>query len=109
MNPPKVTDLDYINFLVASPLVFSCTKATRVQSARSNHRAQLKSNRQVDPARTENCALRAVAIAAARTVVHLTGYGVIKVFRIVVTDSDTEHWATDDLTMEVRAQAELVN
>ena len=31
MNEPKLTDLDYINFLVASPKVFSCTEAARVQ------------------------------------------------------------------------------
>ena len=31
MNEPKLTDLDYINFLVASPNVFSCTEAARVQ------------------------------------------------------------------------------
>ena len=31
MSQAKVTDLDYINFLVASPLVFSCTEAARVQ------------------------------------------------------------------------------
>ena len=31
MNEPKVSDLDYINFLVASPTVFSCTEAARVQ------------------------------------------------------------------------------
>jgi hypothetical protein len=31
MNEAKVTDLEYINFLVASPVVFSCTEAARVQ------------------------------------------------------------------------------
>src|SRR5918911_5778180 len=31
MNAPKVTDLDYINFLVAAPGVVSCTEAARVQ------------------------------------------------------------------------------
>ena len=31
MNQAKVTDLDYINFLVAAPCVFSCTEAARVQ------------------------------------------------------------------------------
>lgn len=31
MNEPKVTDLDYINFLVAAPRVVSCTEAARVQ------------------------------------------------------------------------------
>ena len=34
MNAPKVTDLDYINFLVASPLVFTCAEAARVQPDR---------------------------------------------------------------------------
>ncbi len=31
MNAPKITDLDYINFLVAAPKVVSCTEAARVQ------------------------------------------------------------------------------
>jgi hypothetical protein len=31
MNAPKVTDLDYINFLVAVPRAVSCTEAARVQ------------------------------------------------------------------------------
>lgn len=31
MNSPKVTDLDYINFLVAAPRVVSCAEAARVQ------------------------------------------------------------------------------
>lgn len=31
MNEPKVTDLDYINFLIAAPRVVSCTEAGRVQ------------------------------------------------------------------------------
>ena len=33
MNEPKVTDLDYINFLVAAPIIFTCTEAARVQPA----------------------------------------------------------------------------
>ena len=31
MNAPKVTDLDYINFLIAAPKVVSCSEAARVQ------------------------------------------------------------------------------
>ena len=31
MNAPKVTDLDYINFLIAAPKVVSYTEAARVQ------------------------------------------------------------------------------
>ena len=30
MNEPKVTDLDYINFLLAAPRVVSCTEGARV-------------------------------------------------------------------------------
>ena len=30
--------------------------------------------------------------------VHLKGYGMIKVFKIVRTDADIEYWATSDLT-----------
>jgi hypothetical protein len=31
MNEPKVTDLDYINFLLAAPRVVSCAEGARVQ------------------------------------------------------------------------------
>jgi putative transposase len=44
--------------------------------------------------------VRDVAIAAQGTIVHLKGYGMVKVFRIVTVDGDTEHWATSNLTME---------
>ena len=54
MNQPKVTDLDYINFLVASPLVFTCTEAARVQPdapGRAAHDAltRLLHRREPDP------------------------------------------------------------
>jgi putative transposase len=39
------------------------------------------------------------AIAASGTVVHLEGYGMIRVFRIVTRDGETEHWATNDEEM----------
>jgi hypothetical protein len=32
MNPPKVTDEDYINFIIATPLDVTATEAERVQS-----------------------------------------------------------------------------
>ena len=37
---------------------------------------------------------------AGGTVVHLEGYGLIRVFRIDSRDGDTEHWATDIQTMD---------
>jgi putative transposase len=60
---------------------------------------QLKANRQVDPDRTGNRAVSDQPIAPHGSIVHLKGYGLIKVFRIVTPDGDTEHWATNDLDM----------
>ena len=61
---------------------------------------RLKSNRLVNLDRQGSQAVAATAIAATGTVVHLQGYGLIRVFRIVSRDGDTEHWATDDLAMD---------
>lgn len=36
INPPKCTELDYINFLVASLRVFSCTEASKCSFIDSN-------------------------------------------------------------------------
>jgi hypothetical protein len=36
MNPPKSDEYDYINFLIATPKVFSCTEAERVQPDAEN-------------------------------------------------------------------------
>jgi DDE superfamily endonuclease len=60
---------------------------------------RLTSNRLVNPDRTGNRALMDCEIAEDGTVVHLKGYGMITVFRIVTPDGATEYWATDILTM----------
>lgn len=60
---------------------------------------RLKSNRHVNPDGTGNRALREVPITPDGTVVHLKGYGMVLVFRIVTPDGDTEYWATNALTM----------
>jgi putative transposase len=36
MNPPKVNEFDYINFLIAAQKVYSCTEAERVQPKSTN-------------------------------------------------------------------------
>ena len=41
-----------------------------------------------------------VPISASGTVVHLRGYGMVKVFRIDAPDGDTEYWATNDQAMD---------
>jgi hypothetical protein len=65
-----------------------------------NWLTRLKSNRRVNPDRTGLRAVSACAIAATGTVVHLEGYGFIKVFRIVAKDGTTEHWATNNVQMD---------
>jgi putative transposase len=61
---------------------------------------RLKANRRVNPDRTGLRALSACGIATTGTVVHLEGYGLIKVFRIEAKDGTTEYWATNNLQMD---------
>jgi hypothetical protein len=61
---------------------------------------RLKSNRLVNPDRQGLRPVGQVPIAASGTVVHLQGYGLVKVFRIVAPDGDTQHWASNDLGMD---------
>jgi putative transposase len=61
---------------------------------------RLKKNRRVNRDRQGLKAIEATTIEAGGTVVHLEGYGLIRVFRIVSRDGDTEYWATDDLAMD---------
>lgn len=71
-----------------------------IRGLRRRWLTRLKSNRRVSLDRRGNQAVGATAIEAGGTVVHLEGYGLIRVFRVVSRDGDTEHWATDDLTMD---------
>jgi putative transposase len=61
---------------------------------------QVRSNRRVNPDRTGNRAISECVIAATGTVVHLEGFGFVRAFRIVARNGDTEHWLTNDLTMD---------
>ncbi len=65
---------------------------------------QLKANRLVAPDHTGNRPVGEVAMAAHGTIVHLKGYGLIKVFRIDTPDGDTEYWATNELEMGAAAR-----
>ncbi|MDQ5851651.1 MAG: hypothetical protein M3380_06160 [Chloroflexota bacterium] len=53
----------------------------------------------MNPDGTGHRALQDGAIAAEGTVLHLQGYGMIQVFRIVTPHGDTEDWATNVVTM----------
>jgi len=61
---------------------------------------QLKSNRNVNPDGSGLRPLSAVGVTAAGTVVHLEGYGRVRVFKIVAKDGGIEYWATNDLGMD---------
>jgi putative transposase len=61
---------------------------------------RLKSNRQVRVDFGSPQALSTVDLPPAGRVVHLPGYGSIRVFRVVATNGDTDHWATNDLEMD---------
>jgi len=61
---------------------------------------RLKRNRHVNLDNTGNRPVHEVAIAATGTVVHLKGYGFVKVFKIVTPDGDIDYWATNDLKLD---------
>jgi putative transposase len=60
---------------------------------------RLEADRLVNPDKTGNRSLASVNLAPTGTVVHLKGYGFIKVFKIVVTKNHIEYWATNDVQM----------
>ena len=61
---------------------------------------RLRGDRIVSPEDRRARPLDEVAVSAAGTVLHLRGYGMVKVFRIDAPDGDTEYWATNDLGMD---------
>ena len=61
---------------------------------------RLKAHRQVNPDRQGLRAIATVEIGAAGRVVWLEGYGLIRVFKIVITKDDIEYWASNDLQMD---------
>ena len=60
---------------------------------------RLKHNRHINPDRTGCRPLCEGVISESGDIVHLKGYGLIKVFKTVRTDNDIEYWATNDLKM----------
>ena len=60
---------------------------------------RLKRHRHVNPDNTGNRPVCEANISASGTVVHLKGYGFVKVFKIVTPDGDIDYWATNDLKL----------
>lgn len=69
--------------------------------------ARMKSNRQVDPGRRGNVSLESIEIPGEGRVVHLRGYGMVKVFKAVSTNGDAEYYATDRIEMKGKGCEEL--
>lgn len=67
---------------------------------------RFKGNRLVNPDDTGNVPIETLAIPPAGLVVHLKGYGFVRVFRTVAKDGDAEYWATSDLEMTEAERAE---
>jgi hypothetical protein len=55
--------------------------------------------------RSDNRAIRQILIPVQGRLVHLKGYGWIKVFRTVGTNGDAEYWATSQLEMIIEQAA----
>jgi hypothetical protein len=60
---------------------------------------RLKSNQLVNPDRTGLRAVSLIETGARGCLVHLKGYGMIRLFKIVAPDGDVEWWSTNDLSM----------
>ncbi len=72
----------------------------RIRTHGWNWLTRFKHNRHVNPDGKGNRPLSEVEIEATGTVVHLKGYGFVKVFKIVAKDGDVEYWATNNLRLE---------
>ena len=68
---------------------------------------RLKSNRQVNPDRSGNVALRDLAIPSQGRQVHLRGYGFVRVFRTVADHGRAAYWASSDLNLTAARRQEL--
>jgi hypothetical protein len=68
---------------------------------------QLKANRKVDLDRRGYRPIAEVGFEGPSAIVHLEGFGSVRVFRVVSRDGDTEYWATNDLSMDELGRLEL--
>ena len=68
---------------------------------------RLKKNRLVNPDDTYNRAIEEVTIPDQGRVVHLKGFGFVKVLRTVGRDGDAEYWVTNDLEVNEPQREEL--
>lgn len=68
---------------------------------------RLKSNRLVNPDKSGLVAVRELSVPEAGQIVHMPGFGLVRVFQTVAPNGGVEHWATNDLGMEAVRRADL--
>jgi hypothetical protein len=64
---------------------------------------QLKSHRQANPAAQGLQPLAQVDLSPSGTVIHLKGYGLVRLFKVAASDGSREYWATNDRHMPALA------
>jgi hypothetical protein len=95
------------SFVVFDSWYASLANLKRIRDYGWHWLTRLKSNRLVSPDREGNMSISQVEIPPEGQVVHLKGYGFIKVFRAVSENGDEQYWATDDLQMGEATREEL--
>ena len=68
---------------------------------------RLKGNRLVNPDKQAQVAVSTLRVPAEGALVHLKGFGMIRLFQTVAQDGDVGHWVTDELTMTTETWQEL--
>jgi putative transposase len=78
-----------------------------IEAADWHFLTQVRCNRRVNLDRAGNRPINQLPISDKGTIVHLEGFGLIKAFRIVATNGDTEYWITNDLEMDELKRREV--
>lgn len=68
---------------------------------------RLKANRKVNPDKTGLKPVSEIFISALGRTVWLSGFGLVKVFRLIDKDGNAEHWATSIMEMNVEERKEF--
>jgi hypothetical protein len=68
---------------------------------------RLERNRSVNPDKKGNVAIEEIEIPEEGRVVHLRGYGMVRVFRTEAKNGHARYWATSDLEMSQNKRDEL--
>lgn len=79
----------------------------RITRLNWHFRTRLKSNCLVKQEVSDYMAVLEVAVPAEGGVVHLRGYGQIKLFKVTHLAKEPEFWATDVLSLNLEQRAEL--